>query len=87
MKTIEEFVKEAEELKYCYYFDENRKVEPEHFYCYQFEWLTILKPNIEDDYTIECDSIEEMINKRLEDGTCLRDYLENHGEFPDYITF
>lgn len=34
MKTIEEFVKEAEELKYRYYFDENRKVEPEHFYCY-----------------------------------------------------
>ena len=31
MKTIEEFVKEAEELKYCYYFDENRKLEPEHF--------------------------------------------------------
>ena len=49
--------------------------------------MMILKPNTEDDYAIECDSIEEMINKRLEDGTCLRDYLENHGEFPDYITF
>jgi|GEM_PF-5985107 len=49
--------------------------------------MVILKPNTEDDYAIECDSIEEMINKRLEDGTCLRDCLENHGEFPDYITF
>lgn len=87
MKTNEQFVQEAKELKYCYYYDENKELDKEHFYCYQFEWLSILKPNSEEGFIVKCKSIEEMIDKRLEDGTCLRDYLDAHNEFPDYVTF
>lgn len=84
VNSLKEYVKEAENIKYCYYYDEKNGVSDKTVYMYHFEWLIIQNTFLDDSPEYEFKSIEEMLKFRLEDGTCLMDYLEKYHHFPDY---
>lgn len=92
---LDKYVEEAKRLKSVYFYSGEREVkagyhtevEPDKVYVYQFEWLRILKPYIDGYEDEPFHSIEEMIEHVNEDGSCMKDYLIEHGNFPMYESF
>ena len=89
---MQKYVKEAENMGYSYFYSEETEpkaghyieVDPEKVFLYQFEWLRILKPNVDEYEDEPFNSIEEMIEHINDDGSCMKDYLIKNGHFPYY---
>ena len=78
MKIIEEYVEMAKEKEFTQYIDpRNEYLGERGLYDYEFEDLMVY--HNEKEYTFS--SIQEMIEYRFEDGTCIKDYLDTHDEF------
>ena len=65
VNSLKEYVKEAENIKYCYYYDEKNGVSDKTVYMYHFEWLIIQNTFLDDSPEYEFKSIEEMLKSDL----------------------